>query len=345
MNNLVSIIIPIYNVEDYIDRCLNSIINQSYKNIEIILVDDGSKDNCPKICDEYKKKYNNIKVVHKNNAGLGMARNSGLDVAVGQYVMFIDGDDFISTDYVEKLVSAIIETKSDVVLCGHNRVFKNGTMEIHEHIYSGKTFENQEIINFIIPKLCGKKPDNTDNIEMSVCMGIFNNKIIKDNKIKFVSEREYISEDFVFDLDLYSKVKRVSFINLVGYYYCDNEGSLTTKYRPDRFERQVCLSKFVESKLKTLGIYSLCEQRLYNTLISIARYAIKLEQKFSKKNGLKKSIKNIKKICSNDYLKEAFSKYDTTGIAKKNAIVNFFIRHKKVYILWVIMFIKNSFNI
>ena len=99
----VSVIVPIYNVEHYFMRCIESLIHQSLKDIEIIFVDDESPDNCPKICDEYAKEYANIKVIHKKNQGLGMARNSGLEIATGEYVAFLDSDDFVDTAMYEAL--------------------------------------------------------------------------------------------------------------------------------------------------------------------------------------------------------------------------------------------------
>ena len=95
MSSVISVIVPIYNVEDYLDRCVDSIINQTYSNLEIILVDDGSPDNCPKMCDDYAKKDSRIKVVHKENGGLSDARNAGMKVATGEYISFIDSDDWI----------------------------------------------------------------------------------------------------------------------------------------------------------------------------------------------------------------------------------------------------------
>lgn len=100
---LISIIIPIYNVSKYLNRCVDSVVNQTYKNIEIILVDDGSKDNSGEMCDKYQEEYSNIKVVHKENAGLGFARNTGLEYVTGKYVIFVDGDDYIQKDMVENL--------------------------------------------------------------------------------------------------------------------------------------------------------------------------------------------------------------------------------------------------
>ena len=99
----VSIIVPIYNVEKYLHRCVDSIINQSHKDLEIILVDDESPDKCPEMCDEYAKQDSRVKVIHKKNGGLGYARNSGLEIATGEYVAFIDSDDYVEPDMVEKL--------------------------------------------------------------------------------------------------------------------------------------------------------------------------------------------------------------------------------------------------
>ena len=105
----ISIIVPIYNVEKYLDECMLSLLNQTLEDIEIILVDDESPDNCPKMCDEYANKDKRVKVVHKKNGGLGLARNSGLDVATGEYVAFIDSDDFIDLDMMVHLYNVATE--------------------------------------------------------------------------------------------------------------------------------------------------------------------------------------------------------------------------------------------
>lgn len=115
INTLVSVIVPVYKVEKYLHRCIDSIINQTYKNLEIILVDDGSPDNCGKICDEYAEKDNRIKVIHKSNGGLSSARNAGLDVANGDYVYFVDSDDYIDTKLVEDNLNLAIEHDADMV--------------------------------------------------------------------------------------------------------------------------------------------------------------------------------------------------------------------------------------
>ncbi len=121
-STLISIIVPVYKVEEYINKCVDSIINQTYKNLEIILVDDGSPDNCPKICDEYAKKDSRIKVIHKPNGGLSDARNRGIKEATGEYIGFIDSDDYIDEGMYEYLYELIKKYDADISICGHRDV-------------------------------------------------------------------------------------------------------------------------------------------------------------------------------------------------------------------------------
>jgi glycosyltransferase involved in cell wall biosynthesis len=123
---LVSVIVPVYNVEEYLDRCVESIINQTYQNIEIILVDDGSPDRCPQMCDAWAEKDNRIKVIHKKNAGLGMARNTGIEHALGEYICFFDSDDYIAVETIEKAYILAKEKCAEIVVFGTNSVDRNG---------------------------------------------------------------------------------------------------------------------------------------------------------------------------------------------------------------------------
>ena len=149
----VSIIVPIYNVEKYLDRCMQSLLGQTLKDIEIIMVDDGSPDGCPALCDEYVRRDARVKVIHKQNAGLGYARNAGLDVATGEYVAFVDSDDYVDLEMYEKLYVTAIRTGSDVVYCGFNRYYSENNV-IHyanvnsEHVYKGEDV-NQLLLDFI----------------------------------------------------------------------------------------------------------------------------------------------------------------------------------------------------
>ena len=122
-NKLVSVIVPVYKVERYLDRCINSLVNQSYSHIEIILVDDGSPDKCPQLCDEWALQDARIKVVHKKNGGLSDARNEGLRKSSGKYICFVDSDDYVSTKFVETLYELLHEYNTDMSAVSHKNVF------------------------------------------------------------------------------------------------------------------------------------------------------------------------------------------------------------------------------
>ncbi|MCX4302502.1 MAG: glycosyltransferase [Clostridia bacterium] len=126
MKDLITIVVPVYKVEQYLDKCVNSIINQTYKNLEIILVDDGSPDNCGKMCDEYAKNDNRIVVIHKENGGLSDARNAGIEIAKGKYISFIDSDDYVTEDYVEFLYALISNNNVEVSICAHTVIYDTG---------------------------------------------------------------------------------------------------------------------------------------------------------------------------------------------------------------------------
>lgn len=142
---LVSVIIPVYGVEAYLDNCVTSVVSQTYKNLEIFLIDDGSPDNCPKICDEWAKKDSRIVVIHKGNGGQGAARNAALDIMTGDYVLFVDGDDRILPTMVEKMLNATSDGKTDLVLCG--LTVNNTLRTVNTNWYSqSKLYTPEEII-------------------------------------------------------------------------------------------------------------------------------------------------------------------------------------------------------
>lgn len=143
---LISIIVPIYKVEKYLNQCISSIVNQTYKNIEIILVDDGSPDNCPKICDEWAKKDARIKVIHKNNGGLSDARNYGIDSATGDYLMFVDSDDYVSEEICEKLLSLIKKHNADVAMSETTTFHENEQVKKFDGKIVIREVKNEELL-------------------------------------------------------------------------------------------------------------------------------------------------------------------------------------------------------
>lgn len=342
--DLISVVIPVYNVEKFLVRCLDSVIRQTYKNLEIILVDDGSKDNSGIICDKYQKQDNRIKVIHKKNEGLGYARNSGLDIATGKYVFFIDSDDYIEISMIESLYNDLKISKADTCIGGFKRIIGNEKI-VNQNSLAGELFESNKIVSEVLSRMFG--PDYLDDtkIEMSVWKVLFSNEIIQKNKIRFPSEREYISEDIIFDTEYYPLSQRVYMSSNCGYLYCDNEASLTNSYREDRFDKQVILNNELRRRAELLGIFDDVKRRLDNLLVSLARYSIKLEVAFSDVNGKSKAKRNIKRICNNSELMCVLSNYSQEGVRVFSRIVNWMIKKNYISMLYITMYLKNKLKI
>lgn len=273
----VSVVVPVFQVEKYINRCVESILNQTLKGIEIILVDDQSPDRCPLICDDFASKYENIRVVHKKNEGLGLARNSGMSIANGEFVAFVDSDDFIALDMMEKLYNECKVNQLDVIYSEFNvddypgyNVFPHP-----ESLYEGKLIESLRL-DFL-----GAEPEYISSLkyEASACKGLYSLELLQKHKIKFLSEREYISEDVLFNLEVLNVARRVKVVPWQLYHYCLNGESLTHSYRSDRWEKQLIMLDELISQKKTFVNQEEVVLRVQRTAMSYARMAMIIEVK------------------------------------------------------------------
>ncbi|MGU8471675.1 glycosyltransferase family 2 protein [Clostridium perfringens] len=337
----VSIIIPIYNVEKYLKRCIESIRNQTLKDIEIILVDDESPDRCPEICDYYKKIDKRIKVIHKKNGGLGLARNSGLNIACGKYVAFIDSDDFLELDMFEILYNKAYFENADVVISGgFIRELKSGKVELQQEVDFEEIFENKENTKIIPLKMMGALANYHKDyeLEMSACKGIYRRKLIEDKRIRFHSERELISEDLVFHFDLFQYTNRVVLIPQSFYHYCENEGSLTKKYDDSRFFRNIEFYDFMINKLKEEKYPMKSIEYADRMLLARARVAIvQISNHFS----LNIKCKNeILKICTNSKLESIMSRFDIQYLPIKQKIFVKLMKNK----CWILLYAISRLN-
>lgn len=228
----ISIIVPIYNVEDYIKPCIESIMGQSYKNLEIILVDDGSTDRCPEICDDYAKKDKRICVIHKHNGGLVSARKAGVSAATGEYVLNVDGDDWIERDRVEVLVrDGIVPTHADMIhLSGDIVDFEEkGKESIIRHRYAVpiKLFENDEIENTIFPLM------SKGNIWGSLCSWAIQRELMLKNQM-LVDDCVTLSEDYLCVWFCLLEAKSVMTLPQGGYHYVQRASSVSHQIHANR---------------------------------------------------------------------------------------------------------------
>ncbi len=308
---MISVIIPVYNVEKYIYQCLDSVVGQTYSNLEIILVDDGSTDNSGCICDEYAKKDNRIKVIHKENGGLSSARNVALDIATGEYIAFVDSDDYLSLNTYEKCLEKLLETSADVCMFSHFTT--NGTEHTAHKLGLEREFYcKEEIRDIILPKFFGKiKIDEA--LEGFVWRQVFRRNII--GNLRFRSEREYFAEDVVFDLELYSKGVSLCVINEPLYFYRYVEASLSNKYRENLFDKLQNLLSFMTETAESVGLDNV-KERILNRAYIFAIFACR-----NIKNGVKltkkQKIQGIKEIAQSPYVIEALKVVGNNGIKAK----------------------------
>lgn len=229
MKDIISIIVPIYNVEEYLPRCLDSLCQQSYDNLQIILIDDGSPDRCGIICDEYAARDKRIEVIHQINQGIAMARNKGLESVKGKYIGFIDSDDYVAYDMFEKMYNAIIENNADMAVCNTVRVDEDGNKKIgasyadHSGCYDGSDF-----LKLYVATMHGNMANKLFSAELF-------------NDIRFPVGHCF--EDlFPLCMSIY-KSKKVAYLNEGLFFYCVRTGSITNSiYKGDLKKlRDYCL--------------------------------------------------------------------------------------------------------
>ena len=235
-DGLVSVVVPVYNAEAYLNICVDSIVKQSYRNLEIILVDDGSTDRSPAMCDEWAAKDCRIRVIHKKNAGAGYARNSGLAIATGAYICFFDSDDYPDRTAVEKAYTLAKKSCADIVIFGSTTVDQYGDI-LHRNVPETEKlcYRGEDVRDIFLPDLISGTPENTEigNLSLSLWTCMFSMELIRRCGWQLVSEREFASEDSYSLISLYRHVDSVAILQEALYFYRVNIGSLSHSYKED----------------------------------------------------------------------------------------------------------------
>ena len=219
----ISVIIPIYHVEDVMDRCIESVVTQTYPNLEIILVDDGSNDNCSVKCDNWKNRDKRIKVIHQKNKGLSGARNSGLKIATGNYILYVDSDDFLEKEACEKLIKVMIQhPEVDIVVGGCREIKGNNiSLQVHTNLESGRVYSSKDYV---------KKSILQNEWYAPAWLNLYNRKFLLENNLFYKEGRIY--EDMQMLPRLFLAAQKVVYLNYIFYNYVIRENSITTTYNP-----------------------------------------------------------------------------------------------------------------
>lgn len=319
MSPAISIIVPVYNVEKYLDRCVCSLIRQTLSDTEIILVDDGSPDTCPKLCDVWAEKDSRIRVVHKPNGGLASARNAGLDVATGEYVAFVDSDDYVLDDTYSTLFAAAKQGDFDVVYNGYTYYLPEGTKEDK----AVTDCECRDMEKYVTSML------GDDNYVISACMGIYRRSVIADNHLQFLSEREYLSEDVLFNLDFLAHSKAVRYVPQPFYQYCYNGGSLTQSFKEQKIDNAMRLDEAIRTRLRNYGMPSAdTAAKLYflGLMLAMLKFLILSDRSFADKRRL------CDKIFAYPGWKEIYEVLgNSASLTRQKRLLLWLIRHKMTY--------------
>lgn len=268
IKGLVTVVVPIYKTEKYLDRCITSIVNQTYSDLEILLIDDGSPDSCPEMCDNWAGRDNRIRVIHKQNEGLGMARNSGIENAKGEYICFFDSDDYVALDAIEKAYQLAVLKEVDVVVFGMISVNKDGaivacSIPVDNIMY----YRDEDVHSIFLPDLIdgGHKKAQVKNLCMSACACLLSMNMITKCNWRFVSERDVISEDSYSLMMLYKSVTSVAVLKEALYFYCENDNSLTRVYRQDRYGHIQRYYKLCNALLEEMG----CQKQVHKSVSGV----------------------------------------------------------------------------
>jgi len=309
--DIISIVVPIYNVEKYLDKCIDSITNQTYKNLEILLIDDGSTDDCPKICDKWAKKDSRIKVYHKKNGGLSDARNYGIERAKGKYIGFIDSDDWVELDMYENLYREIVNNEVDIVICGRFIEYENS--------YTIEQKANEKVI--MDKKEALIKLNSFAGFDMAAWDKLYKKSLFNDIEFPFGKK----CEDAYIAYKLFEKCKKIEYYPQCYYHYLQRKYSI--------------------SKSNTLNmdfIYAAKEQleffkNKYSDILDVAETNYAFSVKIIYEIAIERKIEITKEL--KDYKKE-IKKYrkavrENKYIGKRKKLV--FILFNDFYIVYLIL--------
>lgn len=312
----ISIIVPIYNVEKYLERCIESLIAQTYNHIEIILVNDGSKDNSLEICREYEARDSRIIVIDKENEGVAIARNTGIDKAKGEYVAFIDPDDWAEPEMYESLLKQIKKWQSPVCLCNFYKDTKRRSQpkyfEFEEEVLKGEEIQEQLINNMIgMPDLLPKYV----YVMGSVWRGLYSRAFLNEHHLRFVPKLT-IMEDLVFMVQVLLKCHKVAIDQGVWYHYVQHANSALHSYNGQLWEDQLVVYELLEESMSEANLEEEMRNRLDIRYIGMVLTAIKNETYARKEGDFKDTISNIKEIFNDETLKNVLERVKPIQVEK-----------------------------
>lgn len=330
MSDLISVIVPVYNAEKYLRKCIESIIKQTYSNLEIILINDGSEDDSKNICDEFALKDERIVLIHKKNEGVGSARNDGLNRATGKYIAFVDCDDYIEKDTIEILYNNLIEKNVDCVKGNYDIIINENAIQNNE-LKLDKQYNKDEIKEFVNILL-------SEKVKSFLWLLLIKKDCIKDN----FSKELFLYEDVNFYISFLGNINSIYVFSKVIYHYVITENSLSrdTSKIYSKIENLKLANIILKESLKKYNFDSIenikaIDTRIINNIINYYYYIYKTNNKF------KELIDEFEENRKEKNFKEMLKNYDENILTKKEKIFNNYLINKKYFRFWILCKIKN----
>jgi len=333
----ISVIIPVYNVEQYLNRCVESLVNQGYEDYEIILIDDGSTDNSGRMCDEIAAKFVTISAVHKTNGGLGSARNVGLDCAKGEYVTFVDSDDWVTQDYFEFIEKHLKENRSDILKYGYQRIQNGVAGKSVTPYFEEGYYDRRKIDSDILPGAIGpvRLFDYSKNALMSACASAYSVNFLKKNRIYFQSEREILNEDYLFNLLALIFAESVEIAHKVLYMYDFRKGSLSKRYNNNMLERKQRFLQEYKVTLLKCNIFERYELAYYAQCVDSYYACITNEYGSWNPQGKSKDSDRVKEILKLEGCQAAIRKSKHNNLGLKGTVIYWMMRTKQARLMYI----------
>ncbi|WP_054740399.1 glycosyltransferase [Cellulosilyticum ruminicola] len=299
----ISIIVPIYNAEQYLVRCIESMISQTYQRLEIILVNDGSKDGSLEICKAYAARDSRIVIIDKQNAGVALARNSGLEIASGKYIGFVDPDDWLETNMYERLLEGIKSSPYPICLCNYFKDTKKRSIPKYFG-FSDTSLDANMVRKKIIPDMIGMDDLTPRYVYIMGCVwrGLYERRFIEANGLRFTPGIT-IMEDLVFMVQSLLKSNGVQIEQGVYYHYVQNPKSILHSYNKKIWEDQMRVHYLLEKSVREAGMETEVRNRLDLRYIGMVLVALRNEALIKNDHELKERFENIKEICTDEKLK------------------------------------------
>ncbi len=337
----VTVIIPVYNTKKYLRKCVESVVSQSYKNLQIILVDDGSTDGSSILCDELKNLDKRIQVIHKENEGLGLTRNKGLEYAKGEYVTFLDSDDWFDEKHIQNLLDETYSDGCDLIFGSYTKATNSGELlDITRLPYYGKIYGEEVVNKAMLSIIAAENGSRKDlGIPMSVCFNLYKVSVIKENALVFPSERVVSSEDLFFNLKYLSHCRCVYFTKEAGYYYRYNPNSITKGYDEKQIERTRVFYQELINFTKELDMPNTVDVRIdrcvvakiRGLLLMIARSSLSTKEKIGKMRGVLNEI----------WIDKLLQNYKIPNYRSSLKITTYCMKRKIIYFLYIMLKIKD----